>query len=200
MCRHIIYNGTDIYIESLLFDIEQYLPLCNVDIVNKITHISSPRRIREIIMSHILISKHIDENAILCHTDIGAPYIKGNNCHISISHSSNQIALAINHNNPIGIDLENWREQLLKVKSRFLSNMETSIYSTPQLMLKAWTMKEALYKIAQSPGISLVNDIMLPLNKESNIANVNTLNGLKQFSINSIESTENHCLSIAQPL
>ncbi|MBR3831669.1 MAG: 4'-phosphopantetheinyl transferase superfamily protein [Muribaculaceae bacterium] len=200
MCRHIIYNGTDIYIESLLFDIEQYLPLCNVDIVNKINHISSPRRIREIIMSHLLISKHIGEKAILCHSDIGAPYIKGNNCHISISHSSNQIALAINRNSPIGIDLENWREQLLKVKSRFLSNKEMKVYSTPQLMLKAWTMKESLYKVAESPGISLVDDIMLPLDSECDIANVNTLNGLKQFSINSIESTENHCLSIAQPL
>lgn len=199
MCRHIIYSNTDIYIESLLFDIEQYLHLCDSEINEKIKQVSSPRRIREIIMSHLLIKKYFGNNAILCHSHIGAPFIKNHNCHISISHSSNQIALAINRNSPIGIDLENWREQLLKVKSRFLSNKEMAIYSTPQLMLKAWTMKESLYKVAESPGISLVDDIMLPLDSECDIAYVNTLNGLKQFSINSIESTENHCLSIAQP-
>lgn len=200
MSRHFSFNESHIYIEPLSIDIEQIISECDSEIVEKINNATSPRRKREIAMAHLLVKKHIGEHAQLCHNEIGAPYIKNHDCFISITHSSSHIALAINHNHPIGIDMENWREQLITVKSRFLSEMELSLYSTPQLLLQAWTIKEALYKVAQSPGISFTNDIILPSNLNSNIAKVNTLSGLRDFSFHTIESSLDCCITLAQPL
>ena len=199
MSRHISFNDTHIYIESLSADIEQIIQKCNKETIEKINQATSPRRKREIAMTHLLIKKHIGEHAQLCHNEVGAPYIKNHDCFISITHSASHIALAINHNHPIGIDMENWREQLISVKTKFLSEKEISLYSSPQQLLQAWTIKEALYKVAQSPGISFSNDIILPTNLKCNIAKVNTLAGLCDFTFHIIESSPEYCISLAQP-
>ena len=80
-----------------------------------------------------------------------------------------------------------------------MSQKEIIHYASPQLMLQAWTMKEALYKVAQSPGISLADDIMLPIEKDD-IAKVNTIKGMRDFEIHVIESTSSRCISLAYPL
>lgn len=201
MNPHYIFNDTYIYIESLDFDIDFHLDTYSEELKALTNVITSPRRKREVIMAHIMVKKLISPHATICHTPHGAPFIKDFDGFISISHSSTHIALAINHNHPIGIDLENWREQLLKVKSRFLSEKEAAIYTSPMQLLQAWTAKEAIYKIAQSPGISLADDISLPSHATaSNLATVKTPNGTSSFSIHHIESTSEQCLTLACPI
>ena len=195
-----IYNNTRIYIKALPQDIEPLLAQCSPLIIEKISNSSSARRKREIIASHLLIKEIFGEGVTITHDENGAPLLNGAQGYISISHSATEIAIAINSHHPIGIDIENWRDQLIKVKSRFLSQSEMEVYNTPQLMLKAWTIKEAVYKVAQSPGISLADDIMLPPSIEGNIAKANTLNGTKEFQIHEITSTPLRCITLAYPL
>lgn len=200
MNRHIHFEGTDIFIESLNFDIESIASICNDAILNKINSASSPRRKREIAMSHILINQHISKEDQLCHHSNGAPFIKGNDCFISISHSATEIALAINHTHPIGIDIENWRDQLLRVRNRFLSHEEMRIYTSHQQLLQAWTAKEALYKIANTPGISFADDIRLPLFNDDHHAIVNTPHSISKFAIHYLDSSSSQCLTLVTPL
>lgn len=192
-----IYNNTRIYIKALPQDIEPLLAQCSPLIIEKISNSSSARRKREIIASHLLIKEIFGEGVTITHDENGAPLLNGAQGFISISHSATEIAIAINSHHPIGIDIENWRDQLIKVKSRFLSQKEMEVYATPQLMLKAWTIKESVYKVAQSPGISLADDIMLPLSIEDNMAKANTHNGTKEFKIHEITSTPLRCITLA---
>lgn len=198
--RTLKFHDTYIYIKELPTDIAPLLPLCSTEIQEKIKNVSSPRRQREIIASHLMINEIFNNKATIRHDENGAPIIIGIDGYISISHSATEIAIAFNPNNRIGIDIENWREQLIKVKSRFLSTKEEILYSTPQLMLQAWTIKESLYKVAQSPGISLDSDISLPTSLNDNIAKVNTTKGICQFSFHIIESSPTRCITLAQPL
>lgn len=200
MCKHLFFNGTNIYIEPLNADIDLDNSIYK-ELPDRLDSITSPKRKREIIMAHLMVRKHISDDALICHTQHGAPFIKDFDGHISISHSTTHIALAINNFHPIGIDIENWRTQLISVKTRFLSPKEADTYTSPKQLLQAWTAKEALYKIAQSPGITLNNDISLPIgdNHSNNIATVKKPNGISSFSIHHLISTPEQCITLAHP-
>lgn len=198
--KTLILGDTHIYINELPKEVEPLLSQLPPKIINVINNCSSLRRKCEIAASYTIVNQLFGQDTSIEHDENGAPFINGHKEFISITHSATEIAIAINPNKRIGIDIENWRDQLIKVKERFLSTKEIAIYSTSQLMLQAWTIKEALYKIAQSPGISLANDIILPLDPFCNIAKVNTLKGPQNFMIQVIESTPTRCLTIAQEI
>lgn len=98
------------------------------------------------------------------HRRNGAPFLEGNNAgnlHISISHSRTQAAVAISPR-PVGIDIEDYREQLQRVKKRFLSADELVVYENDnELLLKAWCAKEAIYKLVQIDGLPFDTGITL---------------------------------------
>lgn len=194
-----LINSTHIYIEPIAQHIEPLLNSCAPSIIDKIESISSSRRRSEIVTTHLMIKEHIGDHAVLLHDQYGAPLIEGEKCHISISHSSTHVALAINHNHRIGIDIENWREQLVKVRNRFLSSRELELFNTPQLLLQAWTAKEALYKVAQSPGISFASDIILPTDSNP-IAKVLTPTGIVHYALTHITISPQQHLTLAEQI
>lgn len=81
----------------------------------------------------------------------------------SISHCAGLAILAVAEGvKAVGTDIEIYREQLRRVASRFLSPEEEIFYSSDEGLLTAWTLKEAAYKAALTPGLAL-KDIRLPL-------------------------------------
>ncbi|MDE6085196.1 MAG: 4'-phosphopantetheinyl transferase superfamily protein [Muribaculaceae bacterium] len=96
------------------------------------------------------------------HQPDGSPYLNGYQGFISISHSQESVAIAINKKKRIGIDTETWRPQLERVKHKYLSKRELEIYTGHQGLLIAWCMKEAAYKAAGIKGLELINGISLP--------------------------------------
>lgn len=88
------------------------------------------------------------------HTPDGAPYIEGSRLHISVSHSLDYAAMTVSHTSGTGVDIEQPRpSQLQRVAQRFLSEEERSIFTTPDVLLWAWTAKEAVYKAARISGL-----------------------------------------------
>ncbi|MDE6498343.1 MAG: 4'-phosphopantetheinyl transferase superfamily protein [Muribaculaceae bacterium] len=116
--------------------------------------------------------EHVLPGAEMIHTAEGAPVIDGGP-YISISHSRTHAALAVCAGAPVGIDIETQRAQLARVAPRVLSEAELDIYGrSPEGLLQAWTLKEALYKAALTPGLDFRRDIHLPLGDEKNEASV----------------------------
>lgn len=78
---------------------------------------------------------------------------------ISISHTIRTVALAVGHTGRhIGIDIEQPRQQLVRVARRFLSPEETAIHAaSEENLLRAWTAKEASFKAAGIPGLTLAD-------------------------------------------
>lgn len=111
-----------------------------------------------------LIHDALGAGTTLGHHESGAPYVIGSDINISISHSRHYAAIAISAASPIGIDIEEQRRQLRRVAHRVMSEAELKSYAiTDPLLLQAWTLKEALYKAALTPGLDFRRDIALPL-------------------------------------
>ena len=55
-----------------------------------------------------LVREVFGEEAELCHTEDGAPYIKGSDIHISVSHSKHTACLAVSTAFVIGVDVATW--------------------------------------------------------------------------------------------
>lgn len=110
------------------------------------------------------------------HFPDGAPFIFGLTARISITHTSHLLAVAMlpktpeadlgifNTRSAMGIDAERLdREQVIKVRSKFLSSREQELIPEKDLEknIIAWTAKEALYKAAMTPGLDFSEDIEL---------------------------------------
>lgn len=134
------------------------------------------------------------------HNADGAPSVEGSDEAISISHSRTHIAIAIGGEAPLGIDIETPRAQLRAVAPRVLSAAELDAYgTTPDGLLRAWTLKEALYKAALTPGLDFRRDIRLPLDltkKEATV--VLPGGGTKSFIILAAEAAAGGFLSLVR--
>lgn len=121
-----------------------------------------------------IIARFFGVDARIGHRDTGAPYLVGReDISLTVSHSRDYAAIAFSTRRTIGVDIEQWREQLMRVAPRVLSESEMAVYSvSSDLLLHAWTMKEALYKAALTPGLDFRRDIMLPSHPASTAATV----------------------------
>ena len=132
-------------------------PLLTLDVENE----SSGRHIREratvqYILNELGLPEQVD------HLPDGTPFLPGYDGYISISHSLESVAIALNVSHRIGIDTETWRPQLERVKHKFLSVQEQKIYQGNTGLLLAWCMKEAAYKAAGVRGLDFAEGIQLP--------------------------------------
>lgn len=150
-----VTNDSDFSLENNLTknEISQYNQL------NTILQQNQFKKIREI-RTQTLGLKEIN------YTKYGAPYIDEKNTSISISHKNNYVVFGYSDLR-IGIDLERISERIKKVKTKFLTELELTIFTneTDEIYTQLWTAKEAIYKIVSKP-INFRNDILL--SKDSN--------------------------------
>lgn len=195
MMNSFTINNTTIYIKQIPEDITELLTTATKYDQQAIAGITSARRQKEILIANQVIRHLFGNNAVLLHSEYGVPILDGININITISHCKNKFIIAINPTNIIGIDIELQREQLNRIKNRFLSAQELIAYNTPVLLLKAWTIKEAIYKAALTPGLSLSKHINIL--SDNNTATVLTPERIKHFQIHTILSSEEECISLA---
>lgn len=119
---------------------------------------AASRRDAEVQAVEALLRRAFGERCVLSHDSEGAPFIAGSDVSISISHSRTHAALAVCGRCPVGVDIETRRPQLARVAPRVLSPAELEAYGAePDGLLRAWTLKEALYKAALTPGVDFRN-------------------------------------------
>lgn len=105
----------------------------------------SGRREREREAVGRLVRAAFGPQAVLKHRADGSPFVVCAGAEISVSHSRHLAVLAVAPV-AVGVDIEEAREQLLGVAGRFMTPDERRHYTTPELILKAWTLKEAAFK------------------------------------------------------
>lgn len=102
--------------------------------------------------------------APLGHYDSGAPFLKAPDNQafdtgISLSHCRTGACIALSGNaRSFGIDIEDISDQLARVAPKFINNREATFIGH-DMLLCAWTVKEAVYKAASTPGLSLRDGI-----------------------------------------
>ncbi len=84
----------------------------------------------------------------------GKPSLRGQNYEISLTHSFPYVASIIDLNSPVGIDLEQPRDKILRIAHKFLSEKELDFCQKNIIGLNmAWCAKETLYKIYGKKGL-----------------------------------------------
>lgn len=93
----------------------------------------------------------------------GAPFLKGSDKQISISHSGDIVALVIS-NKRVGMDVQGVSDKPLRLKGHFLADEEQTLFSPTLTALdavKLWCAKEAVYKYLSIPETPLIGGICL---------------------------------------
>lgn len=141
------------------------------------------KRMREKEAARVAVWALTGDGAVISHCSDGHPFVDGHPGSLSISHASDLLVAAFSRNHIVGIDIEYPREALRRVVSKFLSESEREKYDELPLLLRAWTIKEAVYKAALEKKLSLF-DIILPDPGESvPFAMVRTSTGIRRFRL-----------------
>lgn len=146
-----------------------------------------------------MLSAHFGHAIDICHDPIGSPYIPDYDGHISISHCRDMAVAALD-SHPVGIDVETWRDQLIRVAPRFLTPRERQWAGTdPERLLRAWTAKEAIYKLLHTPGLPLSHILLHTFADGSwGGATVFYKGAVKDIAISSPNSSPHRVITIAR--
>ena len=149
-------------VHVLLFEIddnafEESLRILNDSDINYINSIKSDKRKKEVAVTLLNIKKVFGKEALLLHNENGKPFLKNISTHISISHSENLLCIAYSDKFDVGIDIQFWKNALIRTTEKFLSNEEQKMLDVKDknTLLKSWTTKEAAYKILNIKNLSL---------------------------------------------
>jgi len=155
-------DGTTVHLWLLSEDAEQLYQLgaeAGIEL-NDLNGLATRRR-REVLATRLLLQA-ANGDKLLQHDDDGAPVAKG--CHVSVSHTTDMVVLALNQDHAIGIDVERTdRQQVLRVRNKFLNQDELTAIANNNLQanIMAWTAKEAIIKLCRQRDIDWTNAIRL---------------------------------------
>ena len=111
-----------------------------------------------------LLKTYQIEDAEVQYMQSGKPFLK-NGTSISISHTGSYVAIALGFNLQVGVDIEQHREKILKIASRFTGEgAVTTLENTADRIEKLtaiWGAKESIYKILDRVGLSFKESIKI---------------------------------------
>jgi 4'-phosphopantetheinyl transferase len=131
-----------------------------------VENISNGKRHLHWLGTRVLLRKMLrTDEYIDCQVDEhGKPYLVSLPYHISLSHSFDYAAVMISRKNPVGIDIEQVKQKVERIATRFLSPGELSFidpqHKIPQLYA-CWCAKEAVYKCYGQKEVSFMDDILV---------------------------------------
>ena len=142
------------------------------------------------------------ENLGFSYSDIqydtnGKPHLsKG---YISISHSFEFSSVVISKDK-VGIDIEKFREKILKIYKKFISEKEYEIFNKEciESLTKAWSIKESVYKAFGHNGIDFKKNIKIQsLKKNKAFVLINKYKKIEKYNVD-LFKISNYICSLAQ--
>ena len=154
--------NTHIYVWKMTSSYEDQIknPLLNSAELISAKELKNEKRKKEFLSSRIALKKIFNKELELKHHTSGKPFIKEAK-HLSISHSSNFLALAFGDEN-IGIDIEKPQNRLVKLMPKVLSEIEFIEFKkepSMDLACKVWGAKEAILKYVGDKNLNYKEDI-----------------------------------------
>lgn len=130
--------------EALLLDTLRSKGM-NLSALNEITHL---KRRSEWLTIRAIVAQVMPEGEDIVYDFHGKPSFKYANAHLSISHSNERVALHIDTDQKVGIDVQFISDKILRIKEKFLSSEELkSCPFTADNLTAYWSIKEALFKL-----------------------------------------------------
>ncbi|MBQ19759.1 MAG: 4'-phosphopantetheinyl transferase superfamily protein [Vicingaceae bacterium] len=110
-----------------------------------------------------LLLAHFFDSFTLEYDDKGKPHLADQeDVHISISHANEFVAIAVNYQEPCGVDIEKISAKALRVKNKFMNEKELDLVAeNEELATTMWSAKEALYKYYGRKEVIFDTDLSL---------------------------------------
>ena len=154
--------NTQIYVWKMNSSYEDQIKnsLLNTDELISAKELKNEKRKKEFLSSRIALKNIFNKELELKHYNCGKPFIKEAK-HLSISHSSNYLAVAFGEEN-IGIDIEKPQNRMVKLMPKILSEIEFMEFKkepSMDLACKVWGAKEAILKYVGDKNLNYKEDI-----------------------------------------
>ena len=133
----------------------------SINCKKRLKSIQSPSQRKQFLsVRNLMKYNDIDLNDLFYDSN-GAPFLK-NNLNISISHTNNYSAIALSKN-PVGIDIQDYREKILSVRDKFVNEFEIELIDTHSVndLTILWSIKESIYKIYKKQGLNFKKNIIV---------------------------------------
>ena len=151
--------------------------------IHEFNQIKVDSRMRESLAARLALKQLLELNDLstsgLYKDEFGKPHLKNQTTQISVSHTSNFGAAALNLNGPVGIDIEFPRDQIIRIGKKFLHDSEKSwVGGSMSNHTKVWSAKEALYKLHGRTQLIFAEELIVdPPNNEGKCAGSISENG-----------------------
>lgn len=142
-------DGTTLYRWNLTQeDSGQLARECELQGLDPHVEAKAESRRREILAERLLLNRIVG-HAALRHDENRAPRVDELGRHLSIAHTRQELVFAINSVHAVGVDLESYRDRVLRVRDGFLNGHERTWIAPDDLCahVVAWTAKEAIFKV-----------------------------------------------------
>ena len=133
------------------------------DELEEISYIKSESLRKQKLAVRALLDKMFEEKVYLSHHDNGKPYIENCITNISITHTDKYVAVILNDNEDVGIDIESLKRDFTAVEKKALSedeldDLEDDGSRNEQLAIY-WCAKEAIYKMQGQYNVDFAEQI-----------------------------------------
>lgn len=162
--RRKLHNGAEISIWKINESEEELIKLISIpnEELEELAMIGSAARRREKLAVRALLNSLFNEKVYLGHHDNGSPFIQNNSIHISITHTTDFVAIITHPTEDVGIDIESLARDFSAVEKKALSEEEIDDLSGKNRNLQLaiyWCAKEALYKRMNRHGVDFAKQM-----------------------------------------
>ena len=132
------------------------------DEMEEISYYKSEKLRRQKLAVRALLSEMFEDKVYLSHHDNGKPYIENSVTNISITHTDKYVAVILNDNEDVGIDIESLDRDFSAVEKKALSEDEIDDLAdesrNDQLAIY-WCAKEAIFKMIGQYDVDFAEQI-----------------------------------------
>ena len=145
---------------------EQLIELSSTpsDEMEEISFIKSESLRKQRLAVRALLNELFGEKVYLAHHDNGKPYIENDSINISISHTDKYVAVILDQNDEVGIDIESLDRDFSAVEKRALSEDEIDDLDDDKMeknfqLAIYWCAKEAIFKKISKYNVDFAEQI-----------------------------------------
>lgn len=133
------------------------------------------------VLVYLLLAQFTSEKLVVESDENGKPYFDNPGFHVSISQSGNYVAVLLSDALEVGIDIEIYREKVLKLAPKFLNEPEKAFAGNDLLKTcLCWSAKETLYKIYSRKKLLFKENILLEQFNNNAVNGVVMVNNFRQ--------------------
>ena len=158
-----------------------------IDEQNRYNKFKNEKRKIEWLGTRYLVQQFYNNNSSIIYNEEGKPTLKTGE-QISISHSYGVVGVLISNKKHIGLDIEQKREKIDRIKHKFLSKSELNFVENSnnkiETLTSFWSCKEALLKMYGKTDLIFEEELSVNLSENKIIGEIKTSDFYLKVNLN----------------